>query len=377
MILLLLNTVFTAGYVVLIIYYLFLWKKVPRFNVQPGYIPRTKVSVIIPVRNEAGNILHCLNSILLQNYPSELLEIIVVDDYSEDDTIQTIRLAGLTGVQVISAQIENAVRPAGGKKKAIASGIANSTGKLIVTTDADCTCGPEWIRTIAAFYDETGSVFIAAPVKMTPAKNALSVFQILDFLTLQGIGAAAVHHRFHLLSNGANLAYEKKIFEEVRGFEGIESIASGDDLLLMHKVAAIAPDKIGYCLSDAAIVKTKPEPDFSSFLHQRIRWSSKARFYPDKKITGVLMWVFILNVLLLLSFVYVCFETGYFCWWFLIVLSKTIAELVFLIPVSVFFGQLRLAWYFVPAEPFHIIYTILAGFLGQITRYRWKGRNLN
>ena len=66
--------------------------------------------------------------------------------------------------------------------------------------------------------------------------NAFHIFQSLDFLSLQGITAASVFSRFHTMCNGANLAYEKKAFEEVSGFAGIDQIASGDDMLLMHKI---------------------------------------------------------------------------------------------------------------------------------------------
>ena len=86
-------------------------------------------------------------------------------------------------------------------------------------------------------------------------KNALHVFQSLDFLSLQGITAASVFSRFHTMCNGANLAYEKKVFEEAGGFNGIDQVASGDDMLLMHKIYLLYPDKVMYCLSPDVIVE--------------------------------------------------------------------------------------------------------------------------
>jgi len=46
----------------------------------------TKVSIIIPVRNEASTIIQCLNDMLCQDYPDQLFEVIVSDDFSEDHT---------------------------------------------------------------------------------------------------------------------------------------------------------------------------------------------------------------------------------------------------------------------------------------------------
>ena len=60
------------------------------------------------------------------------------------------------------------------------------------------------------------------------------------------------------MCNGANLAYEKKAFYEVNGFTGIDNIASGDDMLLMHKIYKQYPERVLFLKSTDAIVQTKP-----------------------------------------------------------------------------------------------------------------------
>ena len=97
------------------------------------------------------------------------------------------------------------------------------------------------------------------------------------------------------MCNGANLAYEKKVFYEVNGFEGIDEIASGDDMLLMHKIQKVYPDKIMFLKSPEVIVQTQPAETLKDFMNQRIRWASKADKYTDKKITAVLFLVYLLN----------------------------------------------------------------------------------
>src|ERR1700741_4803978 len=111
----------------------------------------------------------------------------------------------------------------------------------------------------------------------------------MDFLVLQGITGASVTKKIHSMCNGANLAYEKKIFYEVNGFAGIDHIASGDDMLLMHKIAKIYPGRIGYLKSTEAIVNTQPMATWPDFFNQRIRWASKATHYNDKRIFWVLL----------------------------------------------------------------------------------------
>ena len=112
----------------------------------------------------------------------------------------------------------------------------------------------------------------------------MQVFQAMDFMVLQGITGASVYKNTLSMCNGANLAYEKKAFFEVDGFEGIDQIASGDDMLLMHKITKNYPDKIQYLKSKEAIVQHKPMKTWKEFFNQRIRWASKATYYDDKRI---------------------------------------------------------------------------------------------
>src|SRR5438552_2515384 len=156
---------------------------------------------------------------------------------------------------------------------------------------------PEFIpeKKIFSFYEEKDPVFIAAPVILQNNSSVLQMFQALDFLVLQGITAASVYKQFHSMCNGANLAYEKKAFEEVKGFESIDHIASGDDMLLMHKIRKKFPGRLNYLKSKKVIVSTQPMKTWKEFLNQRTRWASKARFYDDKRIFFVLLLVYLFN----------------------------------------------------------------------------------
>ena len=48
--------------------------------------PSTAVTIVIPARNEAANIGHLLHDITQQVYPTQLTEVIIIDDFSEDGT---------------------------------------------------------------------------------------------------------------------------------------------------------------------------------------------------------------------------------------------------------------------------------------------------
>ena len=178
------------------------------------------------------------------------------------------------------------------------------------------------------------------------------------------------------MCNGANLAYEKKVFYEVNGFEGIDNIASGDDMLLMHKIQKLYPEKISYLKSPFAIVQTQPARTIKGFISQRIRWASKADKYPDIKITVVLFLVYLFNAWLFLIAISSIFYSQIIYLFLGLLMTKIIVELFFIYPVTSFFKKQKLLWWFIPSQPFHIFYTLLAGWLGKFGSYTWKERKV-
>jgi cellulose synthase/poly-beta-1,6-N-acetylglucosamine synthase-like glycosyltransferase len=195
-------------------------------------------------------------------------------------------------------------------------------------------------------------------------------------MTLQGITAASVHHNFHSMCNGANLAYNKKVFNDVLGFAGIDNIASGDDMLLMHKVYKKYPGQVGFLLSAATVVETLPMPNWKAFLNQRIRWASKANKYDDKRIFWVLVLVYLFNLAFIVVPVLSIWYPVLLLFWVAMLVAKILIELRFIYPVAKFFKQQQLLRWFPVMQPFHILYTICAGWLGNFGKYTWKGRTV-
>ena len=363
---------------------------------------RTRISVLVPARNEENNIGACLQSLSRQSYPKDAYEVIVIDDHSTDRTAALVKefMAGgmalrclrLSEVETVAGRVPGSAKTGAApskayKKFAIETGIHAAAGELIITTDADCQFHSDWLRTLAGFYEETGAKFIAAPVRIGEPAEAgskrakgghsfLVLFQTLDFITLQGITGAAVYKRFHSMCNGANLAYEKKTFYEVQGFKDIDDIPSGDDMLLMHKIYKKYPSQVFFVKSPQAIVSTRPETNWKGFVNQRVRWASKADKYEDKRIFWVLLLVYLLN-LLFIGLLLASWWNSWYLWLLLILLTiKTMVEFPFVRSVAVFFGQGHLMIYFPALQPFHIIYTVVIGWLGKFGSYRWKERTI-
>ena len=360
-----------ACYSYLIIYYWLAWKSIPDYKTP---IPQSqiKISVIIPARNEEKNIGNLLVALQNQTYSSSLFETIVVDDHSSDATAAIVQQFNFAKCIQLKDENINSY-----KKKAIEKGIEAATGDLIVTTDADCIPLPNWLQTLASFKQQKQSAFIAAPVVFTNNNSLLQLFQSLDFLVLQGITGASVYKNIHSMCNGANLAYEQKSFYAVNGFNGIDTIASGDDMLLMHKIWKNFPDRVHYLKSKDAIVSTEPMLTWKSFFNQRIRWASKAKNYDDKRIIAVLLLVYLFNLSFLVLLVAGLFNSYYWIYLLALWIGKTIIELPFVCAVAKFFNKQSLIKYFFFFQPLHIVYTITSGLFGQFGKYEWKGRRVS
>ena len=146
------------------------------WEIPSDFVPKTAITVLIPARNEAENIVACIQSISQQNYPKALLQIIVIDDHSSDNTVELVNQFNHNHVQVLSlADFVEESQTKSFKKRAIEIGVAHATGELILGTDADCILPNQWLAFFASYYQKNNSAFIAAPVNFYQEKNLLEL----------------------------------------------------------------------------------------------------------------------------------------------------------------------------------------------------------
>lgn len=270
-----------------------------------------------------------------------------------------------------------------GKKRAIYKGIENSKGNFIVTTDADCRMNNEWLSTIVSFYEEFKPKMIVCPVVILEA-GIFSRIQSLEFLSLVGSSAGAIGINRPIMCNGANLAYEKDAFLQFNDTLN-NKFASGDDVLFMLKLkkklkntlSTWGSNQILFLKSKNAVVYTKAQPTFKSFIQQRRRWVSKSKTYKDFDIIFTALIVFFTNFFLFCSFTLMWF-IHYFGWLFLaLFILKTLVDFLFLSIISSFFNKIRIRTVlilFLPVEFLYFFYVSFIGIFGNIGRFKWKGR---
>lgn len=347
------------------------WHSLPDFTFQE-VSPKTKVSILIAARNEAAQIHLTIKDILAQTYSSNLYELIIVDDHSTDDTAQIIERYKPHGVKLIRL---NESQPLNSyKKKAIAEAIKTAAGELIITTDADCRMSKDWLMTVVNYYEQKNLKLISSPVAYFEEKDHFEKLQTLEFSFLIGLGAAGIGNKMPSTCNGANLAYRKDIFIELGGFKGIDDLASGDDELFLHKVAAAYPNDIGFCKSYDAIVFTHAKSNLSEFIQQRKRWASKSVKYKDKRIIALAVAIWFFNLLLIFNLVWGIFNIVVLKLVLLQFLIKALAEFIFLKPVMDFSRRRNILAYLPALTIIHVIYFIYIGIAGNSGKYQWKER---
>ena len=376
----LLSLILASLYLWLIFWLVKSWKFAPYTQIEKEFQASTFFSVIIPVRNEEHNIKACIKAILQQNYPADLFEVLVVDDHSADDTAACVLQFSAPNLHLLHLGDYPDLNPeAGYKKQAIHWAIQHAKGKILVTTDGDCIVPPNWLRYYAFCFQRKSARFVAAPVSFHQEGNLLERFQSLDFLGMMVITGAGIQTNAIHMCNGANLAYSKASYEAVNGFHGIDHLASGDDLLLMHKIARQFPKDIYFIKSASATVYTRAKPSLQTFISQRLRWATKSNQYPQWKITAALALVFLLCWTIL-----ICLPAVFLWGWPVLFLGlllfgiKSLADFYLLKTAILFFNRPDLLLGFFPAQIIHILYIAGIGLLANMKKkYVWKGRKVS
>jgi len=337
------------------------------------------VSVVIAARNEEKNISNILSDLINQTYPSEIFEVIVVDDHSTDRTAEIVSqiAADYSNIKIIKAQKDNTGRLVA-KKNAIYQGIKNSSGEIILSTDADCRIQAGWIETMVSYFmEDVGMVVGFSQLGKKGEKRSLfEQLQAIDFLTLLSAAQGALNVHYPLASTGQNLAYRKEAFEQVGGFKEIGHRISGDDVLLLQLIYKKTNWKIRFAPSPKSFNYSLPEKTLRKFSNQRKRWASNGsyQFKLNKGFFLIVINTFLINLLLLIYLpVFLILSknpaVALSCLFF-----KFLIEFLIILKGVQVYNRKDLIKYFPVWTALQIPYVVIVGLLGNIGKFVWKGR---
>lgn len=334
----------------------------------------TAVSIVIPFRNEEENLLPLIDSLIKQDYPSAQMEFIFIDDHSVDK-----------GANLIQEQLKTLpyklikLHDEEGKKSALRKGIDNASNELIMTTDADCFMKKSWVNTMVNTFNESEADLLIGPVSFDQKKGLWNALVRAEFSALIASNSGAVGVNMPFMANGANLAFNKKLFLGIEKEELKNDLASGDDVFLLHAVKKKWKNKARVIFANSAesMVYTKGPDGVKSFFQQRLRWASKGRHYRDLSSILVSMIILIGNLNVFLGFIAFGFGQVHLSLFMTYFISKWLLDSLLIYSSknwNTSSPNLIITLLLSFLYPFYIISVALLSLLFKPT---WKGRKIN
>ena len=371
--------VFIVLFIVLAYVSLLIWlyvglKRLPQFTLSNTTI-KTSFSIVIVLRNEAANLPSLLQSLSELKYSNQLFELVFVDDASIDDSVFLIEKFIAKHPRIKTRLLSNLRKSAAPKKDAISLAIQSAKNEWILLTDADCLVPNDWLTTYNDFIDSNSPVFIAGPVLYRKGVRFIHKFQELDWLSLVGTTIGSFGWNKPILCSGANLAYQKEIFEAVGGFQGNEHIASGDDIFLMHKMHSGYPEQVFYMNAPTALVTTAAEDSWKALYNQRIRWAKKTSNVPSLFSILIGICVFLMNLLLLVLVVGSFIEFRFLLFFVSSLLVKLFVDFLLLVSTSNKTGAKINLKNCLSSSLLYPVFSTSIVFSSLFSKYSWKGKS--
>ncbi len=322
-------------------------------------------SIIVAVRNEYNNLDNLITCILKQNNFPAKWELILVDDHSEDGSVEIISRYAEEHANIRAFRLDT---DQFGKKAAIAQGLKHSRYNIVVQTDADCHFHAGWLGALLRPF-VSGADLAIGPVQYVPADGLLNSIFRLEFLSMVISGGGMANVGKPVFCNAANMAYRRDIAQNL--VQESKS-ASGDDVFLLHAFKR-AGRNIQFVKDREAIVRTDAPANIRAFINQRIRWGSKAKYYTDIETILLSLLVATINIALVSIFVGVLL---FGCWEYFAVLLgvKMIADMVLFSVSLPFFDEGILLFYVPIMSIIYPFYIAFASIYSIFAHYEWKGR---
>jgi len=235
------------------------------------------VSVIVAAHNELLNLRELLPLLLAQDYP--LLEVIVVDDRSWDDSYEYLYYLQAEHPQLRVVRVEQTPEHITHKKFAITMGVKAARYDIVLLTDADCRpVSKQWVRyMVAPFIRKAKRQFVLGASLYEQRSGFLNALIRYETLYTLWQYATAALLGMPYMGVGRNLAYRRSFFLENKGFGPHQRLVSGDDDLLVNRLATA--QNTALCLHADAITISKPKQRWRDWWHQKRRHLSVGKHY--------------------------------------------------------------------------------------------------
>ena len=299
--------------------YLFVFLRLPLYRQKKKSSSTPGISVIICAKNEERNLKHFLPLVLQQDYPE--FEVVVVNDSSTDDTEQLLMQLAAQFTQLRYTSIPANDKLMRGKKLALTIGLKSAKYDLVVLTDADCyPVSDQWLKRMGANFSGDKKIVLGygGYEREKGLLNKLIRYET-TFTAIQYLSYAIKGRPY--MGVGRNLAYEKALFFDNKGFAGHYHLLSGDDDLFVNENATRKNSAVEF--SHESHTLSLPETTFRGWVKQKKRHLSVGGHYrTGSRIRLANEWIS--RIILYSTLIWICVSSPW------------------TVPVAAFFGLLLL-----------------------------------
>jgi 1,2-diacylglycerol 3-beta-glucosyltransferase len=337
-----------------------------RIPVRNTYSPR--VSIIVAARNEEEFIGECVRSLLKIDYPTESLEIIIVNDGSTDRTAEIVEsiMKDYSHVKLLSST--PGIGNLKGKANAIDHGIAQSTGEILMFTDADCKVQSSWVKETVKYF--TPEVGIVGGFTILEAERTFEGIQTLDWLFLFSLASATIGWNKPLTVIGNNLSMTRKAYQQTGGYNAIPFSVT-EDYAVVQAVLARTQYHVRFPLNPQTTIISRACQSLSHLYRQKQRWGVGGL---DMVAYGFLIMAigWLAKMAFLSSFFYLSFIQ-----WLLLLVLMALGEMLFILKPLIRFRVRRILKYFPVFFVYFFCYVFIIPFVAFFSKHiLWKERML-
>jgi len=311
------------------------------------------------------------------SYPIEKYEIILVDDHSEEGSLNEIIDLNISNLKIIHLHDYN-IPPTVNAFKKYGQKLAIQTAHYdwIISTDGDCIVPVDWMRTMAS-YTKSYNI-VTGSIRMIGPENWLTRLQQFDVMgTMVGTNYG-INRRLWYSANAANMLFRKEVYNAYNEQIDSHTHASGDDIFLIQ-YAAQNEVPLAFAANELAIVETAAETTWGAFYSQRLRWATKSNAYKDVGMKVLIYGIGFYNISIIFLLMY-----GLFSWNYQLVIIafsaffvKCISEIVLFKRAASFFKMDLSFWHGAVLSGMHLLYILIIGIASFfISDYNWKGRKV-
>lgn len=330
-----------------------------------------RISIIVAMKNEMNHAGSCIEALINQTYPRDRLEIIIVDDGSTDQTPNI--LVEYQRKYSFLKVIHNESTPSGLSEKKIVlnKAIENSTGEILLFTDADCVPPTNWSYAIVAcFSPEVGLVAGFSPL-IDPTDSTMGKLLLLDSLVNGAVAAGSIGLGGAVTCTGRNIAYRREAYDQVNGFDRIMQSISGDDDLFVQLVHKETSWKIVFTSDKDSIVPSYQTKTLKEFFTQKRRHLSAGKYYNFKlqvgyflfHLSNLFLFIFLIGSIILDQNIFLAI---------LLFSAKLLMDWLFIMATAKTFSIRPDIKYFLLWELFFLAYHLIISPVSWMGNIKWK-----